>query len=429
MDIMKSSHPSDVSPESVNPPEALSLIYHDDIVLVQHPIIYRGNNTESDTMDSRRLLFYNLPPSITTLQVARATAAFGQVVRLDATAPAVRGASDGTMTMLVEFASPRSATVCREVINSICPRFISNTGESYVAGIWVIPTPSFAVSQSTTVPLDRGYTRTISITPVHLDCVWFIICAIAAPQEILDAEYDLAARTLTLELAVVDLAYRTAQDFHSGLFDFLLDCESDEMRVGICVDSIGYGGYTAYMAPDYLHQRFDHEPFNNYWPETYYYVMTQRNLHPRTHPKKRDFSSSEETATDGDSIETASTAATSLHDEPRGRCLFARDASGFKNQKQEQKDLLDGKGEPEITGNWDKFSQNHHTLGLRGWTEYGKIARHRRELSIEQGLATGIVPKCQRNCEFDCRDIKETPRPHGIDKFLAGPQEDLLIDF
>ncbi|KAJ6781511.1 hypothetical protein PWT90_08097 [Aphanocladium album] len=419
---------SDVSSTSVNEQELLILAYHDDIKLAQSPLIYRGMDSEPDMMDSRRLLFYNLPPSITALQVARATAAFGQVLRIEPVAPVVRGAGDGTITMLVEFATSRSTDVCRAAVNSTCTTIVTHTGERYVAGIWVIPTPSFAVCAGTSLALTKGYTRSIFITPVYEPCVWFMICAVAVSRDILDAEYDGATKTLTLEFATVELAYRVANNFNRGLFDFLFNSETDEKRVGICVDRVRYGGYTAYLPPDYLHQQYDCPPFNDYWPTTYYYVMTQRNLHPRGHAKKRNTSSSDETTTDGHYNDTASSAGTSLDDEPRGRSLLTREVLGSKTQKQGPKYLLDGEEDPVMTGNWDQFSQNGQSISLRGWIEYGKIARHRRELSIEQATAAGIVPKCDGDCELECKDIKETPRPAVVDKFLATPQEDFLIE-
>lgn len=99
-----------------------------------------------------------------------------------------------------------------------------------------------------------------------------------------------------------------------------------------------------------------------------------------------------------------------------------------KKLKQQPKELLASVEDAQIPGRWDEFFQNRHTISLRGWDEYGKIAQHRRELSAEQGLADGTVPKCEGTCDLDCKDIKETPRPSEVDKFLATSQEDLLID-
>lgn len=309
--------------------DLLALTYHGDIKLLKNPKIYRGTEKESKAMESRRILFYNLPSSITALQVARAAAAFGQVLLVNPVVPMLRGTDDGSMTMLVEFATPKSSDMCRLTVNSTCPAFISHTGDLYAAGVWVVPTPSFPVRFDTNVSLKRGYTRTVAIAPISVDCVWFMICAVAAPREVLDAEYDGATRTLTLEFAGVDIAHRTAINVVSGLFEFIFENEAANKRVDQCADRVGYGGYVAYVPPHYLQQQFDRPPFNDYWPETYFYVMTDRDLHPRTNHKKRNISTSEGTTTDDDANEAWSSAATSLDEESRGRALRKGDGSRY----------------------------------------------------------------------------------------------------
>lgn len=310
-------------------PAPLSLTYHTDIELVHDFKIYLGSDSNSSTMASRRILFYNLPPSITALQVARAAAAFGQVLLVNWVAPVVRGTDDDSMAMLVEFATSRSSEMCRLAINSTCPIFVSETGELYVAGVWVVPTPSFPVSCITDNSLIRGYTRTVTISPISVSCVWFMIHAVAAPRDILAAEYNAATETLALEFASIGIAHRTALRINGNLFDFIFEMRRGEKRVGLCADRVGYGGYVAYVPSDYLRQQFDRLPFNEYWPDKYYYVMSQRDLHPRPSHRKRNISVSDATTADSDSVETASSAGTSLDDEPRGTPLQRRDAPRY----------------------------------------------------------------------------------------------------
>ncbi|OAA77064.1 hypothetical protein LEL_06748 [Akanthomyces lecanii RCEF 1005] len=408
-------------------PAPLSLTYHTDIELVRDFKICRGNITSSSTMDSRRILFYNLPPSITALQVARAAAAFGQVLLVNAVAPVVRGTNNGSMTMLVEFATSESSEMCRLAVNSTCPIFLSGTGELYAAGVWVVPTPSFPICCNTDNSLNRGYTRTVAIFPISVNCVWFIIHAVAAPQDILAAEYDAATETLTLEFASVGVAHRTSLHMNNNLFDFVFEGRAAVRRLESREDRVGCGCYVAYVPPDVLQQQFDRSPFNEYWPERYYYVMTQRNLHPRTAHKKRNISASDATTTDDDSFETTSSVETSLDEEPRERPQIRHTLSS-KKQKQAPEVLLVELEDSKLSGSWDSFFENRHTISLRGWDEYGKIARHRRELTSEQGLVDGIVPKCDGKCELKCKGIKETPPPDDVDKFLAQLRDDLLID-
>ncbi|OAA52779.1 hypothetical protein BBO_00620 [Beauveria brongniartii RCEF 3172] len=407
--------------------EVLTLTYHMDIELVKGLRIFRGNNNQSTKMESRRLLFYNLPPSCTALQVARIAAAFGQVLRISEAAPAVRGANDGSSTMLIEFATSESSIVFESAVVSTCPQFISETGELYGAGVWVIPTPSFPVCTHTDIVLEWGFTRTISISPVADTQVWFIICAVAAPHDVLDAEYDGTTQALTLEFAGVDIAHQAGAYLRSGLFSFIFDTRV--VHVGPRADRVGYGGYVEFLPADHLKQRFDRRPFNQYWPETYYYAMMRRDLHPRFSLKKRDVSASDATATDDESNQTLSSCTTSVDNEPRGRSFLPRDSPGSKRQRQSVTELLASGDDPQLLGNWDTFFQNRSTISLREWEEYGKIAKHRRELSARQGLANGIVPKCDGTCELDCKDITETPRPKEVDIFLTKSQEELLIDF
>ncbi|OAR02232.1 hypothetical protein LLEC1_03822 [Akanthomyces lecanii] len=413
-------HPSDA-------PVPLPLSYHTDIELVQDFKIYRGNITNSSTMESRRILFYNLPPSITALQIARAAAAFGQILLVNRVASVVRGSDNGSMTMLVEFATSKSSDMCRLAVNSTCPIFVSGTGELYAAGAWVVPTPSFPICYNTNTSLNQGYTRTVTLSPIPASCVWFMIQAVAAPVDILAAEYDSTTKTLTLEFASIGVAHRTALQMNSKFFDFIFEGEPADRRLGTCADRVGYGGYVAYVPPDYLQQQFDRPPFNEYWPERYYYVMTQRNLHPLISQKERNISASDATTTDDDSFETTSSTGTSLDEEPRGRPLRTRDAPSFEKQKQASEELLAELEDSELAGSWDGFFENRHTISLRGWDEYGKIARHRRELSSEQGLVNGIVPKCDGKCELKCKGIKETPPSDEVCKFIKQHNDDLLI--
>ncbi|KAM3488360.1 hypothetical protein MY3957_008343 [Beauveria namnaoensis] len=406
--------------------EALTLTYHMDIELVKDFRIFGGNNNESTKMESRRLLFYNLPPSCTALQVARAAAAFGQVLRISEAAPAVRGANDGSFTMLIEFAVSDSSTMFQTAVMSTCPQFISETGELYGAGVWVIPTPSFPISYYTNSSLEKGFTRTISISPVADIHVWFIICAVAAPPDVLDAEYDGTTQTLEMEFAGVEIAHQAWACFKRGLFGFLF---ADRVaHVEPRTDRVEYSGYIKFLPADYLKQRFDCCPFNQYWPETYYYVMTWRNLHPRFNSQKRDIPASDATATDDESNQTLSSYTTSVDNKPRGRSLFPKVSPGPKRQRQSVTELLASGDDPQLLGNWDTFFQNQSTISLREWEKYGKIAKHRRELSARQGLADGIIPNCDGTCELDCKDITETPRPKEVDIFLAKSQRELLID-
>ncbi|KAM3441579.1 hypothetical protein NHJ13734_002803 [Beauveria thailandica] len=407
--------------------DVLTLTYHMDIELVKDLRIFRGNNNESTKMESRRLLFYNLPPSCTALQVARTAAAFGQVLRISEAAPAVRGANDGSLTMLIDFATSESSTIFESAVVSTCPQFISETGELYGAGVWVIPTPSFPVCTHTDNLLQCGLTRTISISPVANTHVWFIICAVAAPHDVLDAEHDGTTQALTLEFAGVDIAHQAGEYLRSGLFDFILDTRV--VHVGPRADRVKYGGYLEFLPADHLKQRFDRWPFNQYWPETYYYVMTRRNLHPKFNLNEGDILASDATATDDETNQTLSSYTTSVDNEPRGRSLLPRDSPGTKRQRQNVTELLASGDDPQLLGNWDTFFQNRSTISLREWEEYGKLAKHRRELSARQGLADGIVPRCDGTCELDCKDITETPRPKEVDVFLAKSQEELLIDF
>ncbi|ATY59804.1 hypothetical protein A9K55_005446 [Cordyceps militaris] len=436
-----SSTPAENDTPSGDALDILSLNYHADIELVEDPKIFRGNNTGLSKMDSRRVIFYNLPPSVTALLVARAAAAFGQVLRVEAVAPLAPGL--GT-TVIVEFMTSNSATMCQLAINSTCPTFCSQDGQLYVAGVWVVPTPSFPIGRETNASVNRGCTRTVAMFPISKECVWFMIQAVAPQHDILDAEYSDAARRLTVEFARVDAAHRTLMQLNHGIFDFVFGDEACQREAIPREDSVEYGGYVPYVPPNYLHQRFERAPFNEYWPHRYYYVMTLRNLHPRRNYNKRATSSSDATATDDDSHDAASSTETSSYDEPRGRPPVQGHVSRYvrtvfprfpaltrslrsRRQKQEKKEPLASVDESQLAGSWDQYFENRHTISLRGWDEYGKIARHRRELCAKQALAEGIIPKCGGHCPLDCRDIKETPRPEEVDRFLAAPQEDLLI--
>ncbi|OAA55735.1 hypothetical protein ISF_07840 [Cordyceps fumosorosea ARSEF 2679] len=409
---------SEDDPQS-DPSSVLLLNYHPDILAIQNPKIYRGNDAEPGTMESRRVLFYNLPPSTTALQVARASAAFGQVLFVFAGEPT---------TMMVEFADPQSSTMCQQAVRSTSPGFILQKHGLPRIQIWVVSTPSYTINGIIDGALQNGYTRTIHISPIAADRVWFLICAIADSRDVLDSIYDGTTRMLVLEFASLFSARCAVTQLSSGSFNFVFKDEIGDLELKIGADQVDHRGNMT-LPPNDVRQQFNRRPFNGYWPERYYYAMVARHLQPRDSNKERDSSASDEADTDDDSMDTVSTTSTIVEDEPRGRLPFPKYGSRAKKHERQPRELLDSVEEDQLPGAWDGYFQNSHTIRLRRCSTYGKIAQHRRELAAQQGLTEGIVPQCDESCELGCKGLKDTPRPYAVDAFFAMAPEDLIIEF
>jgi hypothetical protein len=67
--------------------------------------------------------------------------------------------------------------------------------------------------------------------------------------------------------------------------------------------------------------------------------------------------------------------------------------------------------DPEWAGEWDLYFKAKGLVNLRTWGEYGILAAHRRERAVEQGLAEGTVPACEKKCPAGCRELKRVPVP------------------
>ncbi|KAJ2983226.1 hypothetical protein NQ176_g855 [Zarea fungicola] len=385
----------------------LKLEFHSDIQSISNPKIYRGNPGLLEPMDNRRLVFYNLPSSITTLQVARAAAPFGQVIRVNLIADVASGTLNNSTTrsVLVEFASQDSAYICAAAVNSMCQTFISATGEAYVVGIWVIPTLSFTLSVSEQSLLQNGYTRTIEFSPIAVECVWFTISAIADRRQILDVDYDVCSKTITIEFASLDASHQAILALQKNLL-FLVFNSDEERMITSRKDPVAFAANVHYLPPNYLEQRFDRAPYNSYWPDQYCYVMSLRNLQPR---RNEDV---EETDTDeNDSGEATKPNTNTATPNGGGDYLTEADVE-----------------EMAMPGNWDDYFQTQHTIRYGAWAKYARVARHRRELSAAQGLAPGVIPHCDGQCEFECKSIKDTPPPEVVHKYLRSfTSKDVLI--
>ncbi|TQV90408.1 hypothetical protein IF1G_10887 [Cordyceps javanica] len=250
----------------------------------------------------------------------------------------------------------------------------------------------------------------------------------ASPHGILDAEYDDKNRTLTIEFPSYRLAHSNVEDLNSGSFDFVFETEYSQKQIKSCKDQIGHGGCVSYVPSDHLQRRFDCVPFNRYWPTIWHDVMIQRNLKSPSEYGELSTPEPGVSITDDDTNDIFFNARTSQDDEPRGRMLWPGEASSSTKQKREPSELLTSGEDSQMKGSWVGFFQNRFTTSLLAWTRYGRIAEHRRELSTKQGLSEGIVPKCDGSCDLHCKDIKETPRPEEVDKFLATREEDWLVE-
>lgn len=76
--------------------------------------------------------------------------------------------------------------------------------------------------------------------------------------------------------------------------------------------------------------------------------------------------------------------------------------------------------EPDWAEHWDEYFKNRGEINVRTWEAYGMLAKHREEKAAEQGLDLGAVPKCDKECEMECQDIKKTPVDGEIKKWLKG---------
>lgn len=424
-----------------------TLDYHEDIQQVDYPLIYRGNIATSEPLDSRRVLFNNLPITINPLQVTRTAAAFGQII---STSGVILEPQSGATLVLVDFADAIAATWCVTAVNSTNGLFVSEAGDCYTVGAWAIPTPSFPIPPDLVASLGDGKARTILVSPIDEECVWFLTKAIAPPGLILDVEYYAEKQCVVFEFSSVRMALAASAEIYSGLLDFLVEDKNVDIEIKSVPDKYMSGDASIWFPVDHLEQRFNRPPYNVYWPDTYYYVLTKRNLSLREKRRIRS-DSSFETLADRESTDEFWTDESTVDGEDgvRGRQRPAKklryvwhifrptysdkwNYSYPNTATRPDERLMDSEPEvdAELTRKWQSLFHNRETVGFHGWARYGKLARHRRQLAAEQGIAagSGVIPQCDGTCEFGCRDISATPRSDQIDKFLVAALEDLLID-
>jgi hypothetical protein len=339
-----------------------------------------------------------------------------------------------TPSAIVEFICGNQATAWRDSVYADQLVFKSANGREYQVSAWLIPTLSFPPTRLIKLQVEHGLTRTLGIKNIPTATVWFLVSVLAAMVELVDATYLTGEQALIIQLTSVSDASSIYEIIQSGLLDFLAtddstcDCEPREddstanpqTLISLCnvVEPISKQRFV---------KEYNKEPFNSYWPEKYFYIMSLCNLHPRSQaPTLSESGGGEEPISDESSEVDADDKVSTQYRIIGSTVVLTRHKNSWSLSNDDARKLLMANTlyDPKWAKDWDEYFSASKLINIRTWEQYGKVARHRRQVAKDLGLDEGAATFCQAGCNEGCTSIRRTPPAEAVKTYLASFDDD-----
>ncbi|PTB76367.1 hypothetical protein M440DRAFT_1391879 [Trichoderma longibrachiatum ATCC 18648] len=414
----------------VDAPQArgsLSLTFHPDITSIAG---YLQPKLWVVGLPSRRVILKNLPPDMTLAHISRGIRSQGGLISIQRlnTAPIF---NNHTTTVMLEFFNPRSAADFTKAAGSSPLMYETKHGHQYRAEAWLIPTPSYYISQTNKACIFSKSTRAMMFKGFPKQCIWFFLYIIGLTK-VVRADYDPINDSLTVEFTTIFEAGRVDRLIWTGIFSDFYQYDEGNGQFKISLDDptdvyeSKYGPQTLenpvkHHLDDDLDAKWNCYPYNDYLPpslrDTAPACPTRLPLRTRI-ALQREI---DETEVDGYLDDLENHEDTDYHIVGTSATIKRR-KHGFSISNEDENKLLlaNTLHDPDWADYWDEHYKCRGEINRRRYEHYGAVARHRREVAAEQGLGEEAVPGCcSRGCEMGCRDMKETPAAPVIREFLS----------
>lgn len=357
---------------------------------------------------SRRVIITGLPRNTTEAQLLQVVRGRGGLV----SAATYTGRTGGA-TASLDFVHADSAESYVKFIKHNHFSMNDADGNKYDLEAFVLESCTSTYSCIDRVLLRDGFTRALRLAQFPIKAVWFCLNALGL-QYIVSARYDTKISILIIEFVSIFYAARgqrvlreMGMPYYKANFTSSI---SDVPRITVQWDStdadvrvLHWENRTVPFIPkDHLSRQFNQLPYNQSWPDQWLSIMRLHGLDPLP---RFD----------------------AMLDKIKNYACFSRNTWSWDipaPAKHNHEAILETLHDEEWDDAWtDYFANNvQKTDDLRSLDYYGRVAQHRREKAIEQGLPLGAVPKCD-GCEFGCGAMRGGPLPKVVSQYLQGEIE------
>ncbi|KAH7312467.1 hypothetical protein B0I35DRAFT_480922 [Stachybotrys elegans] len=385
-------------------------------------------DTRAKHIDSRRLMFRDLPKGITLSQVLRGVRCDSTV--LHATLLDIQGLKPST-TALVELVQPASAAKFALGASQSPVIYMDEHGESHQADVSLVPTNSYCYSYTTRHLLKTTATRSLRIENFPTTGIWFFLCAIGT-RHIVDVYYNKETSALLVDFSSVFEANKMRYQVHqfrncSFIYrDIIHSFASDPAEMLSPANELRPRKPVPYVHPNFLENIWNRSPYNQFWPTAQLYVMKPQCLKPRDPPCPR-LLKVKSLVQPFEIPEEVVAASLRKHRQIKGSEYNIVESAidliqchlGSEIQEDDCVHLLANYHlqESGLEADWDAYFASRGLINIRLWEKYGKLASHRREVASSQGLETWEIPQCQ-NCSIGCSPLAAAPVPEVIGQYL-----------
>ncbi|PNP51384.1 hypothetical protein THARTR1_08034 [Trichoderma harzianum] len=409
-----------------NAPFHLDLEYQSDVAEVYV-------TTPTTGLQSRRVMLTNLPLDATMSQITRGIQCHGGLlgIMMLNTAPIF---GNGTKTAMLEFVHHQSAAEFTHDTNTTPLLYKAKNDDVYSANAWLIPSSSYGFGRIDKGLLDNGCARRFFLKGFPKECIWYFISTIGI-NNIVSADYDEICVLFTVEFTTLFQANKADWLIFSGRFsDFYTinfqdgkfrRFEQDSTHTSEFLSSIRLRqreSPISYRTGDDLEEQWNRYPYNDYLPP--HLRREAAKLGPTRIPLKTRLALQydiDESEVDDylDDLEDRKDTEYPIIGTP---ITLTRRKYGWSISAEDEAKLFleNTLHEPDWADYWDEHFKACGEINRLKWEHYGMVAKHRREKAAEQGLSLDTVPKCPKDCEMGCRDIKAVPAAAVVKKFLEG---------
>ena len=394
-----------------------------------------GNSIDNkDYGGSRRVILDNLPPDTNSIQVLEGVKSQG-VVSISLL-PTKTLSLPNTNSALVEFVNDKAATVYVKALDLSSIWYKDKHGTAYEAKAWLVPTPSFPLAIQYGLPQRKIVSRAIFLARFPEKWVWYFLCTVGHRNVTAVTHRKDDPAEVYVEFTSVFAATRAMRLIENGDFDFYQPGKDD---VGYAADNSQAPVYLLFynkerhgfpfVDPHIIEKTWNVIPYNLCWPTQHVAVMRLEGLPPRQEDfracaiekifadssKEREDDENGHAASENDSTSVRAVGDSTESDDRKWQ--FSKPAAGKAKLL-----MIHTLHDPEWEKAWDAYFESQCMPNLRKYDKYGRLAKHRCQSAAEQNVPKGELPPCVRSCEYGCSDIKETPTPDFIKKYVQFEQ-------
>ncbi|KAM0463160.1 hypothetical protein ACHAPV_003287 [Trichoderma viride] len=411
------------------PDAEIRLEFHSDFTTLPGRRLYVPSLPNTPAAErSRRVILRNLPPNARLPQIARGVQTHGQILSITplATLPFT---NDTTKTVMLEFVHSKPAAELVRTIQALPLVYEDENSDEYQANAWLVPTASFGLSWADQEVVSQHYSRSLILKGFPSDYIWYLIGKVGL-QHIVRVELDVTDNSLCIELTSMWQTRRVDELIWRGKFSDIYKYSHEGGMFRLIVPDVTQicnyttrspSGKIKPLPEDDLERRWNTHPYNRLPPHLEKAAVQQSPTRLSLKTRLALQHEIEEDEVDNLIYDLENHKDTDYKIVGSNITITRRKWSWSMTDEDNTKLLLANTlHEPDWAEHWDEYFKNRGEINVRTWEAYGMLAKHREEKAAEQGLDLGAVPKCDKECEMECQDIKKTPVDGEIKKWLKG---------